>query len=544
MGLDKAQLRSPFAEARGQEYEPLGPSGFGIHTDYVRADSGRYVFLFNGANVPKLEALQRATSKSLEQQKENYQQKLKRPLFESWTSPNDFKLQILKALASPVYTLGVAARPVATRNVDAFLTYKSGHQEKSYQLLWGAATLRPGEWQAFAPGYLAYRRAQGEAKPQVAQAVPMSPMERERLMALLGALLLEQGGAQPSAYPGPSMSARSADDDRRAEEQRKELEARESQAAYFYNNWYPLYDANHKVWERVRQRRAAEDRNRFLSLSTGDQIRLALLEAVMWELASAGMGQFAAVGQAGRGLSGRQVVSFTRRNPTAVERAIFQGYERRVRGALKEAEKEQLRKALRKYMPQAEKDLQAVEAPAAKTVPQLEDKRSNLERMASEGRLLGPPKTAPKTGRGNQAAFSRAAEDLISDHIGIPRNTLGKAGDTIPGSGPGGVRYPEYPVNGPNGTLAKRGSIVEVKASHSGNPRSGLSTRDRAQIRDYIEYARDLRRRAATETDPVLRAQMEKAKVELFTDYPKPTRGEFKRYADEGILDWKEIPGR
>ena len=157
-----------------------------------------------------------------------------------------------------------------------------------------------------------------------------------------------------------------------------------------------------------------------------------------------------------------------------------------------------------------------------------------------------PGEPAPQTGRGSQAAFSRSAEDLVSDHIGIPRNTLGKAGDTIPGSGAGGVRYPEYPVHGPNGTLAKRGSIVEVKASHSGDPRSGLSTRDRAQIRDYIEYARALRQRAATETDPVLRAQLEKAKVELFTDYPKPTRGEFKQYLEGAnpILEWKPIPGR
>jgi hypothetical protein len=150
---------------------------------------------------------------------------------------------------------------------------------------------------------------------------------------------------------------------------------------------------------------------------------------------------------------------------------------------------------------------------------------------------------ASGAGRGSQAAFSRAAEDLVSAHIRIPRNTLGKAGDTIPGSGPGGVRYPEFPVNGPDGTLRQRGSIVEVKASHSGDPSSGLSARDRVQIRDYIEYARDLRRRAAAEPDPVLRKQMANAKVELFTDYPEPTKGEFKDYVKtEGILEWKPIP--
>jgi hypothetical protein len=36
---------------------------------------------------------------------------------------------------------------------------------------------------------------------------------------------------------------------------------------------------------------------------------------------------------------------------------------------------------------------------------------------------------------------------------------------------------------------------------------------------------------------------MGKAKVELFTDYPKPTKGEFWRYVEEErILDWKPIP--
>jgi hypothetical protein len=101
-------------------------------------------------------------------------------------------------------------------------------------------------------------------------------------------------------------------------------------------------------------------------------------------------------------------------------------------------------------------------------------------------------------------------------------------------------------VQGPSGTLLQRGTIVEVKASQSGSARSGLSTRDRAQLRDTIDYARELRRRAATETDPVLRAQMQKAKVELFTDYPKPTKGEFKQYleGENPILEWKPIPRR
>src|SRR5262249_38248967 len=114
---------------------------------------------------------------------------------------------------------------------------------------------------------------------------------------------------------------------------------------------------------------------------------------------------------------------------------------------------------------------------------------------------------APTTGRGSQAAFSRAAEDLVSDHIGIPRNPLRRSGEgTIPGSGRGGFRSPDFAVHGPNGTLMLRESIVEVKASHSSSARSGLSSRDRAQIRDAIEHTRELRRGAANETDPVLRA--------------------------------------
>jgi hypothetical protein len=151
------------------------------------------------------------------------------------------------------------------------------------------------------------------------------------------------------------------------------------------------------------------------------------------------------------------------------------------------------------------------------------------------GRPLG-------TRRGSQEAFSLAAEESVAGQIGISRNTLGKAGDTIPGSGKGGVRYPEFPVHGPNGTLMKRGSIVEVKASRSGDSSSGLSTRDRAQVRDYIQYARELRRRASAETDSLLREKMANVKVELFTDFPAPTKGEFNNYIKEGVLEWKPIP--
>jgi hypothetical protein len=155
----------------------------------------------------------------------------------------------------------------------------------------------------------------------------------------------------------------------------------------------------------------------------------------------------------------------------------------------------------------------------------------------------GPPAAAPHTGRGDQGAFSRAAEDLVAEHTGIPRNPLKRSGKgTVPGTGEGGFRVPELQVHGPEGSLLKRGSIIEVKATRSASARSGLSGRDRRQIRDYIRYARDLQRRAAAETDPVLRGRMENAKVELFTDYPKPTRGEFADYIEEGILDWKGIP--
>lgn len=120
----------------------------------------------------------------------------------------------------------------------------------------------------------------------------------------------------------------------------------------------------------------------------------------------------------------------------------------------------------------------------------------------------------------------------MAEKLGLERNPLGRAGDTIPGSGPGQVRYPEFRVEGPEGSLAKRGSIVEVKASHEASSRSGLSARDRAQLRDYVTHVRALR---AEGTVPA-------AKVEVFSDYRAPVRGEFRRYIDQGLLEWNPIP--
>ena len=138
----------------------------------------------------------------------------------------------------------------------------------------------------------------------------------------------------------------------------------------------------------------------------------------------------------------------------------------------------------------------------------------------------------PRPGRGNQAAFSRTAEDVVSESLGIERNPLGVGGDTVPGSGPGGVRYPEFRVHGPEGSLATRHSLVEVKVSRNAIARSGLSARDRAQLRDYVAHVRELRASGG----------LADAKVELFTNHTKPTRGEFRRYIQEGLLEWKPIP--
>ena len=141
-------------------------------------------------------------------------------------------------------------------------------------------------------------------------------------------------------------------------------------------------------------------------------------------------------------------------------------------------------------------------------------------------------------GRGNQMPFANTAEDLVSAHTGVPLN---RAGQTISGSGPGGVRIPDFPVRGPQSSIRLRGAVMEVKASHLKNF-GDLSSRSRAQILDAVGYTRRLRGRSGMVRDPQIRAILENAHVEVFSDLAAPTRGRFYRLVEQGLIKWSPIP--
>jgi hypothetical protein len=82
---------------------------------------------------------------------------------------------------------------------------------------------------------------------------------------------------------------------------------------------------------------------------------------------------------------------------------------------------------------------------------------------------------------------------------------------------------------------------MEVKASHLRNF-GDLSSRSRAQILDAVGYARRLRGRSGMVHDPQIRAILENAHVEVFSDLAAPTRGRFYRLIEQGLLKWSPIP--
>jgi len=146
--------------------------------------------------------------------------------------------------------------------------------------------------------------------------------------------------------------------------------------------------------------------------------------------------------------------------------------------------------------------------------------------------------TGRGVGRGNQMPFANNAEDLVSGHTGV---SLNRTRQTIPGSGPGGVRIPDFPVRGPQGSVRLRGSVMEVKASRLKNF-GDLSSRSRAQILDAVAYARRLRARSGMVRNPQTRAILENAHVEIFSDLAAPTSGRFYRLMEQGLIKWSPIP--
>lgn len=82
---------------------------------------------------------------------------------------------------------------------------------------------------------------------------------------------------------------------------------------------------------------------------------------------------------------------------------------------------------------------------------------------------------------------------------------------------------------------------MEVKASHLKNF-GDLSSRSRAQLLDAVAYARRLRARAGMVRDPQVRAILENAHVEVFSDLAAPTRGRFYGLIQRGLIKWSPIP--
>lgn len=125
------------------------------------------------------------------------------------------------------------------------------------------------------------------------------------------------------------------------------------------------------------------------------------------------------------------------------------------------------------------------------------------------------PTTVPRGGR-NTALSGRSAEQAVSDATGIPLNR-GAGRQTVPGTGRGGFRIPDLQVFGPNASLVRRGSIIEVK-----NVTRLSGTR---QIRDLAEQARSLGGR-----------------LEIFTNAPAPTRGKLFDLIQDGSVILRPLP--
>jgi hypothetical protein len=188
--------------------------------------------------------------------------------------------------------------------------------------------------------------------------------------------------------------------------------------------------------------------------------------------------------------------------------------------------------------PQSEKPLTADDShiqPAASLWHALEDRE-----LLHAGESMPVEKLQSGSGRGDQSQFSKEAEEIVSEAIGVPRNQ-GPNRQKIPGSGPSGFRIPDFPVRGPEGSVRQVGAVIEVKASRGTNF-GDLSSLSRQQIRDAVEFVRRLRDKVGLAKDPTLKTVLENAHVKVFSDVAFPKRGEFARLIKEGLLVWEQIP--
>jgi len=173
---------------------------------------------------------------------------------------------------------------------------------------------------------------------------------------------------------------------------------------------------------------------------------------------------------------------------------------------------------------------QTTEGPAKSTEApkavnrQKSSNREDISRWENEGGA-----TRPGNRRGDQSQLSSDAEQAVEKMTGVDRNPLNGEGEFIPGTGKGGKRILDFKLTGERGSFMVRGSLMDAKASGSGGKTFGaLSSRDRSQIRDAINFVKDLRAQ-----DPETFGNL---KFELFTDVEAPTTGEFADYVNQGLL--------
>ena len=143
--------------------------------------------------------------------------------------------------------------------------------------------------------------------------------------------------------------------------------------------------------------------------------------------------------------------------------------------------------------------------------------------------------------RGDQSTFAKSSEELVSETTGIPLNRQGRGQQTIPAS-TGGKRVPDLKFRGLEGSIRRRGTIIEVKAS--GLTKFGdLSKRSREQILDMVTFVRRLRAKASLVKDSALAERLKNAHVEVFSDLAAPTRGKFRDLIEEETpIKWQPIP--
>lgn len=121
-----------------------------------------------------------------------------------------------------------------------------------------------------------------------------------------------------------------------------------------------------------------------------------------------------------------------------------------------------------------------------------------------------------RAGGGGSGRIGVFGETAVSSATGIPRN-IGQGRETIPGSGVGGYRVPDFP---PSVTISQRGSVIEVK-----NYSPGTTLSATPQFRDLVSYARG-----------------NGAVVEVYSNAGLPTRGEFATWVRDGIVRVLPIP--